>query len=134
MKVMIDTNVLVSAILNPDGLPHKAYVKSVTSPHRAMIAEQTVSELRRVFQRKFPYKMLRLEKFLAVACQTLRVVPVPSHEIPAEAMVRDVDDRPILRAALAEKADVLLTGDRDFLESGISLIKIMTPADFLMKT
>ena len=41
-----------------------------------------------------------------------------------------MNDRPILRAALNAKADILLTGDKDFLESGIDTPKIMTAADF----
>ena len=45
--------------------------------------------------------------------------------------MRDVSDRPILRAAIAAKADILLTGDKDFLESGITNSKIMTPTEFL---
>ena len=43
----------------------------------------------------------------------------------------DVNDRPILRAAIEAKADVLLTGDKDFLESGVKNPAIMTPAEFL---
>ncbi len=38
-----------------------------------------------------------------------------------ETQIRDVDDRPILRAAIEAKADVLLTGDKDFLESGVKI-------------
>ena len=37
----------------------------------------------------------------------------------------------ILRAAIEAKADVLLTGDKDFLESGVKSPAIMTPAEFL---
>lgn len=40
-------------------------------------------------------------------------------------------DRPILRAAIDAKADALLTGDKDFLESGVVTPKIMTPSEFL---
>lgn len=43
----------------------------------------------------------------------------------------DVKDRPILRAAIHANADVLLTGDKDFLESGLHTPKIMTASDFL---
>ena len=49
----------------------------------------------------------------------------------SESQIRDADDRPILRAAIAAKADVLLTGDKDFLESGLKKPMIMTPAEFL---
>ena len=40
-------------------------------------------------------------------------------------------DRPILRAAMEAGADVLLTGDKDFLESGLERPAIMTPAEFV---
>ena len=47
--------------------------------------------------------------------------------------IRDVMDRPILRAALNANADVLLTGDKDFLESGLSHPRIMTATEFLQE-
>lgn len=45
--------------------------------------------------------------------------------------IRDVSDRPILRAAIRAGADVLLTGDKDFLESGLKNPAIMTPTEFI---
>ena len=39
---------------------------------------------------------------------------LPTDENMSESQVRDADDRPILRAAITAKADVLLTGDKDF--------------------
>ena len=59
------------------------------------------------------------------------MIPVPVEEVMTETQIRDVDDRPILRAAIEAKADVLLTGDKDFLESGVKNPMIMTPAEFL---
>ena len=58
-------------------------------------------------------------------------MPVPIDENSTEVLIRDVNDRPILRAAINAKADVLLTGDKDFLESGLENPVIMTPAEFL---
>lgn len=62
---------------------------------------------------------------------TLELVPIPTDEYLLEENIRDVKDRPILRAAINAKADILLTGDKDFLESGLTTPKIMTPAGFL---
>ncbi len=42
-----------------------------------------------------------------------------------------VNDRPILRAAIYANADILLTGDKDFLESGLQYPKIVTASDFV---
>jgi len=48
--------------------------------------------------------------------------------------LQSLKDRPILRAAIAAKVDALLTGDKDFLESSITIPKIMTAAEFLHMT
>ena len=68
---------------------------------------------------------------MSAALLTLELIPVPTDETEPEAKIRDIQDRPILRAAIEAKADVLLTGDKDFLESGVKSPAIMTPAEFL---
>ncbi|MDR2650192.1 MAG: hypothetical protein LBB94_10815 [Clostridiales bacterium] len=45
--------------------------------------------------------------------------------------IRDISDRPILRAAIAANVDVIITGDKDFLESGVNDPLIMTAAEFV---
>ena len=62
---------------------------------------------------------------------TLELVPIPTDEYLLEENIRDVKDRPILRAAINAKADILLTGDKDFLESGLQYPKIVTASDFV---
>jgi len=47
------------------------------------------------------------------------LIPIPAKENKSESQIRDKKDRPILRAAIYAKADVILTGDKDFLESGL---------------
>lgn len=131
MRVLIDTNILISASLSSTGTPYQAYVKAVTHPNHGMVCDQNIDELRRVYNRKFPHKIQALERFLALSLTVLEVVPTPAVDIYDEALVRDILDRPILRAAVQAKADVLITGDKDFLESGVVNPKIMTAAEFL---
>ena len=87
--------------------------------------------MRRIFNRKFPQKIAALEKFLSLALMTLEMVPTPVEEYHSEMQIRDINDRPILRAAIHANADILLTGDKDFLESGLENPKIMTATDFV---
>lgn len=131
MRILIDTNILISAALNSHGTPYKAYLKAVTYPNKGIICDQNIEELWRIFNRKFPTKISMLEKFLAYSLSVIEVATTPEMEVDAEKLIRDVKDRPILRAALNAKADVLLTGDKDFLESGVTDPKIMTAAEFL---
>ena len=131
MKVLIDTNILISAALNLSSTPGQAFFKAVSYPNKGIICEQNLDELRRIFNRKFPSKLVALEKFLAVALTTISIVPTPNIEYEAETAIRDVMDRPILRAAINANADILLTGDKDFLESGLSHPHIMTASEFL---
>ena len=119
MKVMIDTNVFISAAISPQGTAAKAFMKAITPPYEPVVCGYIIDELHRKFQEKFPKKMVELEAFLFYALQVIHEVPVPENENPEETRIRDVKDRPILRAARQAGVDYLLTGDLDFLESGI---------------
>lgn len=102
-----------------------------TYPNHGLICEQNVDEIKRIFHKKFPERLASLDKFLSVALLTLELVPIPTETVASETQIRDVDDRPILRAAIEAKTDILLTGDKDFVESGVKHPRIMTPAEFL---
>ena len=134
INVLFDTNILVSAILNSRGVPYQAYQKAVEPPYQGMISQQNLEELRRVFNRKFPDRIPMFERFIATALPVVEVIPVPPSKHPDEDKIRDIDDRPILRAAIKAGADVLLTGDNDFLASGLTNPKIMTAAQFVQSS
>ena len=131
MRVLIDTNILISAALSNKGTPYQAFVKAVSYPNHGLICEQNIDEMRRIFNRKFPQKISALESFLSLALLTLEVIPMPVIECDTENQIRDINDRPILRAALYANADILLTGDKDFLESGLQKPQILTAAEFI---
>lgn len=128
---MIDTNVLISAALNPNSVPALAYQKAASYPNRGLICEQNVDELKRIFNKKFPQRLDALDRFLSLALLTLELVPTPTDEADEESLIRDMKDRPILRAAIQANADILLSGDKDFLESGIKHPSVMTPTEFV---
>jgi putative PIN family toxin of toxin-antitoxin system len=131
MRVLIDTNILISAAYSRGSVPHLAYIKAVDAPYQALICEQSLEELRHVFNRKFPDKVHVFESFVAAALSAVEIVPVPPLPHPNESQIRDINDHPILRAAIHYGADILLTGDKDFLESSVTNPKIMTAAAFL---
>jgi len=131
MKILIDTNVLISAIFSAQSTPYLAFEKAVTAPNQGVICEQNIDEARRVFRKKYPHKSVALETFLAWSAPSLTIIPMPVDEIEQEEKIRDVADRPLLRAAIKANVDIIITGDKDFLESGITNPKILTCAQFL---
>ena len=131
MRILIDTNVLISAALNAAGTPFQAYVKATSYPNHGLICEQNINEMKYIFKKKFPHRLTSLNDFLSISLLTLEIVPIPDKENKAEEQIRDSKDRPILRAAIEARADILLTGDKDFLESGVKIPAVMTPAEFL---
>lgn len=131
MKILLDTNILISASRSKEGKPYLAFVKAVTYPNQGVICDQNLDELQRVYNRKFPDKLELLRDFLVLALSALEVVRTPALDLKIEEKIHDISDRPILRAAIAAGVDVIITGDKDFLEAEIDKPSIMTAAQFL---
>ena len=131
MKIMVDTNVVISAALFPGGRAAQAFFKAMLPPYEPLVCDYIVDELHRKFREKFPDRVTELEAFLYNALSFIKVVPTPETAVMAEDKVRDPKDRPILRSALDAHADLFLTGDKDFLESSITDPRIISVAEFL---
>jgi len=131
IRVMLDTNVLFSAMYGFEGNPYNAFSKASELPYRLVLCDQIVDELRRNFNRKFPMKIPALERFLSIAHYDLVTLTPEDEAVDDEKNIRDLDDRPILRAARKAKVDIFVTGDKDFLESTVMVPKIMTAAQFV---
>ena len=133
MKCILDTNILISASLFPGSVPAKAYFKAITLPNTAVVCDYSIDELHKVYNRKFRDKLSTLESFLMQLLRTVKIIETPPEEeaVENEMYIRDLNDRPILRAACRSDVDILVTGDKDFLSSGITHPHIVSPADFL---
>lgn len=114
MRLVIDTNVLLSALLFPSGSVtwlRSAWKSEVVIP---LASHETTVELIRVLSYpKFRLTGHEREELLMDYlpwCETVTVVEPPS--VPE---CRDPHDLPFLELALAGRADALVTGDRDLL-------------------
>ena len=131
MRVMIDTNIIISAALFPKGKAAQALIKAMTVPYEPLLCDYVVDEVHRKFREKWPHKMDELESFLIDILKTIDVAITPVEAVEEESKIRDIKDRPILRAALNTHADLFLTGDKDFLESSVTDPRIISVVDFL---
>ena len=131
MKVMIDTNIFISAALFPNGLTAKALYKALSAPYTPVTCDYVIDELERKFQEKFPHRTTEMKAFLYSLMQSIQIVKTPTDVVEAESKIRDPKDRPILRPALNSGADLFLTGDKDFFESSVDDPRIINVQDFI---
>ena len=130
MRIMCDTNVIISGILFPNSVPNKV-LRHVAEQERLVLATYVIDELRRVFQKKFPDKTDSLERYLEQGEFELFVTPKEWQLVVP--LIRDLNDKPVLASAILADVDILITGDKDFEDVVINRPIIQTPAAFLKK-
>lgn len=114
MKVIIDTNVVVSAVLK-DRVPEEIILFVVEHPEFEWVASPAIiAEYMGVLRRpRFGLPEVLLQRWQAVFDKTIRLV-----EVNVEVnFPRDPKDAPFLACALATQAEYLITGDKDFVEA-----------------
>ena len=133
MRVFLDTNILISSVIVPGTVVAEAFVLASESPNEALVSDYVLQEFFRKCVDKFPEKTEQLNCFLLDILPSLQIVTTPSQVLSDEEKIVDIKDRPILRAALVHKADILLTGDPHLLNvsAEVSGIEILSPSEFL---
>ena len=130
-RVVLDTNVLISAVLQPKGPPRAAVDVVRTAGGVLLFSEETFDELRTRFERP------KFDKYVSREGRALFLVQLDAVSewvsiTGAKMGCRDPDDDKLLETAMMGEADCLITGDRDLLVmSPFHDIPIVTPADFL---
>lgn len=128
MRVLVDTNVVLSAILYPGGAAAAAFTEVVEN-HDLVLSDYTINELNQVFERKFPDKIPALSSFIDAL--TYQAVAPPAPLDPKEyPYLRDPDDLPILASAVKAECDCLMTGDKDLLVLASTTLRVVSPAHF----
>ena len=130
MRVMLDSNILISALLFPSGRVDTLFRELVLN-HTIVISSYVVDEVREVIRRKFPQKEKVIEKFFASI--SYEYVHTPRQMYIDEFVVRDFKDYPVVYSALHEEVDVLLSGDKDLSGLCVENMEILTPSQFLEK-
>jgi len=129
MRVMIDTNVIISAILKRGSVPDLV-LEYACENCDIVLCDHIISESYDVAKKRFPHRLSVLDNLFA----TLRYELVPAPRIGGVGVnIRDIKDQPILNAAIAYDVDILITGDGHFLELNINLPEIMKPSAFLQQ-
>jgi len=130
MRVMIDTNILISVLLFPSQQMN-ALIYKITTEHQLVLSSYVVDELLNVIRRKFKNKLEAADLLLSQLSYEL--VYTPAKPRPGLLEIRDERDYPVLYTAITEDVDVFVTGDKDFDELELKRPEIISPAGFLEK-
>ena len=131
MKILCDTNVLISGILF-NGPPRTILRLAARGTILNFISPAILEETEEVLLRpKFNLSPEQVSGILQLFCDTFELIH-PTQRL--KVISRDPDDNRILEAALAAKVDFLISGDNHLLDlKKWKGIKILSPTDF-MKT
>lgn len=130
MRVMLDTNILISAFLFKSKIMNKLIYK-LSKEHEIVICSYTVDELKELIKTKFKVKVEVLDNFLKEFPYDLVYSPINVEKQLFN--IRDKDDYIILYTAIIENVDVFITGDKDFDDVQVERPEIMTAKEFLDK-
>lgn len=125
MKILLDTNVLISALIF-GGQTGTLLNMLFESEHELYVSDYIDREFKDKLEQKWP------QKAEEVYClyRKLNINFCSSSEEILEKL-RDKKDEPVLSDAIHHKIDVILSGDRDFLEAEIERPLIFSPAMML---
>ncbi len=128
MKVVFDTNIFISALVIPGGQAKKAMRRITEGQDTLFISKPIIGEILSALSKKFGRDSEALSR-LAVFLSDLATLVHPAKRIN---VLDDEDDNRVIECAVAGKADVIVTGDKEMLDLKDYLgVKIISLKEYL---
>lgn len=128
MKVVLDTNILISAIFWR-GNPYKVLHAGLDQKYLLTLSTEILNELEEKLRLKFVIPEEIIEEHIEILTEYAEIIqPVVKFDVIKE----DPDDNMILECAISCKADYIVSGDEHLLKlKKFKGTKIVTPKEFL---
>jgi len=127
LRIVLDTNVLVSGLLNPTGAPGRIVDLILAGEVQILYDDRILGEYHEVLRRpRFGFEerdIRRVLDYLAFSGEAVTALPVTLN-------TPDEDDMPFVEVAISGQADALVTGNVGHFAT-VEHIVVMTPASFL---
>ena len=114
MRIVFDTNILISTLLFPGGRAEVAVLRVIGGVDEMIISREIIQEVLSVLSGKFGREAEELSR-VAVLLSEIGTLTVPSARFR---VLRDDPDNRILECAVSGKADAIVTGDKEMLALG----------------
>jgi putative PIN family toxin of toxin-antitoxin system len=128
LRLVLDTNIVVSAALKPQGLQRTVLLLATTKPARMYVSAEIVAEYAEVLSR--PELAIRkgLRRQLLQFIRSRAHLVKPSRRL---AVTSDPDDNMFLECADAARADYLVTGNQRHFPKFWKSAKVITSREFV---
>lgn len=128
LRLVLDTNVLISAAIKPTGMQRTVLLLAITKPARWYVSRPILEEYSEVFTRPELRirKSLRQQLLQLIKNHSYTVVPRRRLEV-----THDPDDNRFLECADAARADYLVTGNQKHFPRFWKKTKVITPREFI---
>ena len=128
MRIMIDANVIYSALTLPISLVGKR-LQHIKENHTLVLCEYVIKESEGIFEEKRPKDLKRFKLLLNnMADEIFDLKEINETKYPH---IRDIKDYPVLASAIEADVDLLITGDTDFDDvKYIKKPRIITPGEY----
>lgn len=129
MLIILDTNVVVSALLNETGVPAQVLDLCIAGDVDLAVDARIVREYSEVLRRpELSLDQHEVDAFLGLVVEAVQVVAAP---LPLS--LPDPDDLPLLEVAVAAAVDAIVTGNVKHFKprEGRIDIPVLTPRQFL---
>ena len=132
LKAVLDTNVLISALLSSDGIPNQL-LRQAKLTYQLFISREILEEVRDVLLKpKIQKKMSLTEDKILAFLSTIQRVAIVVENPPLLPIIEDdPDDDVILACSLEAKVDYLVSGDIHLKRIGsYKGISVVSPSEF----
>ena len=128
LRLVVDTNVLVSAALKPQGLERTAFLLAISRPARLYVSRAVLEEYSEVLARPELKirKGLRQQLLQVIRNRSYTVAPLVHLDVAG-----DPDDDKFLECADAARADYLITGNQRHYPKFWKRTKIINSREFI---
>ena len=128
LRVVIDTNIVVSAALRPYGLQRTVFLLALTKPARMYVSREILAEYRSVLARPaLKITKGRQPQLLQLVRNRVQVVH-PRYKLE---VTSDPEDNKFLECADAARADYLITGNQRHFPRFWQNTKVITSREFV---
>ena len=128
LRLVVDTNVVISAALKPDGLQRATLLLALTKPARLYVSPATLAEYRMVIARRELDVPNGIRMKLLQLIKNRSYVVNPGYRLE---VCNDPDDDRFLEVADRAGADYLITGNQRHFPAFWKKTKIITSREFL---